>query len=286
MLKQRLRTALALIVVLLGVVIFSKDAPILFFAVGNCFVILGMREFTAMTGGIGWIGVLGGVLVFSSSFIAAAGAGFIPPHFQAFANPEWMPFSIFVSIAGLFLFEATRREHQGSAGRICSTLGGILYVSWLLAFLPRINYYASARFPELDGRMYVFFLFLVVKVTDSAAYFIGSSWGRHKLIERLSPKKTVEGALGGVIFGGASALGGKYLFSLSEISAAGALTLGFLLGATAVGADLAESLLKRSTGRKDSGNSLPGLGGILDLMDSIFFTAPFLFLYMKLILKL
>jgi len=286
MLRLRLQTALVLIAILLGIIIFSRDLPILFFVVGNCFVILGIREFTSMTGGIRWLGISGGILVFSSAFVSALGTDFLPVHLWALASPEWMQASIFLSIAGIFLFQATRRQHENSVLRISTTLAGILYVAWLLSFLPRITYYSSERFPSLDGRMYVFFLFLVVKVTDSAAYFIGSKWGRHKLIPRLSPKKTVEGAVAGVLIGGFSALGGKYLFGLSEITPAGSLTLGFILGATAVGADLAESLLKRATGHKDSGNSLPGLGGILDLMDSVFFTTPLLFLYMKLILKL
>ncbi len=78
----------------------------------------------------------------------------------------------------------------------------------------------------------------------------------------------------------------KYLFSLVDLSWPEALTLGLVLGATAVMGDLAESLLKRSAGRKDSGQTLPGMGGILDLLDSLFFTAPLLYLYMKLVLKL
>ena len=79
---------------------------------------------------------------------------------------------------------------------------------------------------------------------------------------------------------------GKYLFSLERMSWPAALTLGLVLGTVAVVADLAESMLKRDRGVKDSGSLLPGLGGVLDLFDSIYFTAPVLYLYMVLVLKL
>ncbi|HPJ71701.1 MAG TPA: phosphatidate cytidylyltransferase [bacterium] len=286
MLRHRLQTAGILIAVLLGVVLLSYRVPVLFFLVGNFFVILGCLEFAQLTGGIRWTAAVGGGLVFSSAFIAAVGPRYIPSQFVVFCQPEWPEFSLLVLLVLTFLFQATRRELDGAAARICSTVTAVIYASWLMSFLPRINYYQSFRFPDLDGRMYLFFLFFVVKVTDSAAYFVGSKWGRRKLIPRLSPRKTLEGAVAGIVFGGVAALGGKYLFALNEVSAAGVTTLGLLLGGTSIGADLAESLIKRSAGEKDSGNTLPGLGGVLDLMDSVYFSAPVLFFYMKLVFKL
>ena len=92
--------------------------------------------------------------------------------------------------------------------------------------------------------------------------------------------------MAGVVAGGAAAVIGKFAFGLSRMSWPAALTLGLVLGSAAVLGDLAESLLKRDREIKDSGTTLPGLGGILDLMDSIFITAPMLYLYMKLVLKL
>ena len=243
-----------------------------------------------MTGGIKSMGIIGGICLFSSVFISAVGPSAFPSHLFTFVGSGWGDAVLFAIIAGLFIYQATRKNDDNAIIRISATLTGIMYVAWLFAFLPLINYYQfnpSITSTSGDGRFYVFFLFLVVKVNDSAAYYIGSKWGQHKLIPRISPGKTIEGAIGGVLAGGLSAAGATYLFSLDRsISWPAALTLGLILSAAAVMGDLAESLLKRSAGRKDSGQTLPGMGGILDLLDSLFFTAPLLYLYMKLVLKL
>ncbi len=285
--KTRVLTAIPLILILVGVIYFSVDAPILFFLVGNLFVGLGMREFTRMTGGIRSMGILGGICLFSAVFIGALGPGALPSHFTGFVGSSRGDAILFLIVAGLFLFQATRTDGTEAIGRISTTLAGVIYVSWLFSFFPRINYYFPAESPLAGtGRFYIFFLVLVVKVNDSAAYFFGSRWGKSKLIPRISPGKTIEGAVGGGLAGGVSAVAGKYLFALDQISWPAALTLGLILGTAAVLGDLAESLLKRSAGRKDSGRTLPGMGGILDLLDSLFFTAPLLYFYMKLVLKL
>jgi phosphatidate cytidylyltransferase len=280
-------TAIPLILILIGVIYFSHRAPILFFLVGNLFVGLGLREFMRMTDGIKSVGIVGGLCLFSSVFIASVGREALPAHLAFLVGSAWGDAVLFAVVAGLFIFQATRRDGGDAIGRVSNTLTGIIYVAWLLSFLPRINYYfQSAPGGSGDGRFYVFFLFLVVKVNDSAAYYVGSKWGWHKLIPRISPGKTIEGAVGGVLAGGLSAVVARFLFSLDRLTWPAALTLGLVLGTVAVMGDLAESLLKRSAGRKDSGQTLPGMGGILDLLDSLFFTAPLLYLYMKMVLKL
>ena len=280
-------TAIPLILILIGVIYFSHRAPIFFFLVGNLFVGLGLREFMRMTDGIKSVGIVGGLCLFSSIFIAAVGREALPAHLAVLVGSAWGDAVLFVVVAGLFIFQATRRDGGDAISRVSTTLTGIIYVAWLFSFLPRINYYfQSTPGAYGDGRFYVFFLFLVVKVNDSAAYFVGSKWGRHKLIPRISPGKTIEGAVGGVLAGGLSAVAARFLFSLDRLTWPAALTLGLVLGTAAVMGDLAESLLKRSAGRKDSGQTLPGMGGILDLLDSLFFAAPLLYLYMKLVLKL
>lgn len=285
--KTRVMTAIPLILILIGVIYFSHRAPIFFFLVGNLFVGLGLREFMRMTDGIKSVGIVGGLCLFSSIFIAAVGREALPAHLAVLVGSAWGDAVLFVVVAGLFIFQATRRDGGDAISRVSTTLTGIIYVAWLFSFLPRINYYfQSTPGAYGDGRFYVFFLFLVVKVNDSAAYFVGSKWGRHKLIPRISPGKTIEGAVGGVLAGGLSAVAARFLFSLDRLTWPAALTLGLVLGTAAVMGDLAESLLKRSAGRKDSGQTLPGMGGILDLLDSLFFAAPLLYLYMKLVLKL
>ena len=287
MLKKRLMTTIVLVCILIGVVLVSHEAPILFFLVGNLFVFLGMREFLRMSGGIKGMGLIGGVLIFSLVFISAVGArpGAMTTRYQIPVDPEWTMAGLFLVLIGLFLFQITRRDGSDALVRISTTMTGIIYVGWLFGFLPKINYYKFAL-GGYDGRWYIFFLFLVVKTNDSLAYLIGSKWGQYKLMPRISPHKTVEGALGGVLGAGLAAIIGKLVFSLDRITWPAALTLGMILGVAAVMGDLAESLLKRSSERKDSGRTLPGMGGILDLFDSIFFTAPLLYLYMKLVLKL
>ncbi len=285
--RTRVITAIPLILILVGVIYFSDRAPILFFLVGNLFVGLGMREFTRMTGGIRSMGIIGGLCLFSSVFIGALGPGALPVHLSGFIGSSRGDAILFLIVAGLFLFQATRTDGAEAIIRISTTLAGIIYVAWLFSFFPRINYYfPTGSAAAGEGRFYIFFLVLVVKVNDSAAYFLGSRWGRTKLIPRISPGKTVEGAVMGVLAGGASAIAGKHLFCLSRLTWPAALTLGLVLGTAAVLGDLAESLLKRSAGRKDSGQTLPGMGGILDLLDSLLFTAPLLYFYMKLVLKL
>lgn len=288
MFRKRLLTTILLVLILIGVVLISHQAPVLFFLVGNLFVFLGMREFVRMTNGIKSLGILGGIFVFSTVFLAAVGArpGSLGPRLPDVFDPEWVAAALFLVILSLFIFQATRRDGSDAVVRIGSTLTGIIYVAWLFSFLPKINYYKYGEYPGYDGRWYIFFLFLVVKVNDTAAYLIGSKWGQHKLIPRISPGKTVEGAVGGVIGAGLAAVLGKFAFDLTRLTWPAALTLGFVLGGAAVMGDLAESLLKRDSGQKDSGRTLPGMGGVLDLFDSIYFTAPLLYLYMKLVLKL
>ncbi len=287
MLKLRLLSTVGLVAILICVVLISHDAPVLFFVVGNLFVLLGMREFVRMTGGIRGVGLWGAVLVFSLSFFRALSfnPAVISPYLQSPISPAWEEALLLLIVAGLFLFAATRTSAVDRTGRISVTLTGIIYVAWLFSFVARINYYPFTDGAR-DGRWYLFFLFLVVKVNDSAAYLVGTRWGRNKLIPRISPGKTVEGTVAGVLSGGLAGVAGKYLFRLEGIGWLAALTLGLILGSVAVVADLAESMLKRDRGVKDSGSVLPGLGGVLDLFDSIFFTAPLLYLYMVLILKL
>jgi phosphatidate cytidylyltransferase len=132
------------------------------------------------------------------------------------------------------------------------------------------------------GRGWIAYLLVVTKITDIGAYFAGSLWGRRKLAPQISPGKTVEGA----IFGLASAVSASYVFHLFSQGRSFQLTtlewvsFGLILGAIGQFGDLSESLLKRDANKKDS-NTLPGLGGVLDAVDSLLFNTPILYLYLK-----
>jgi phosphatidate cytidylyltransferase len=119
------------------------------------------------------------------------------------------------------------------------------------------------------------------------AYLTGSLIGRHPLVPHISPKKTWEGFFGALAFSLLASLGLFHLMPghLSVLNQTHAVILGLLLGFAAVIGDLAESIIKRSTGVKDSGNMLPGIGGALDLIDSLLFTAPLLFFYLRLVIR-
>ncbi|MBI5379790.1 MAG: phosphatidate cytidylyltransferase [Nitrospirae bacterium] len=154
---------------------------------------------------------------------------------------------------------------------VALTLFGVFYVAWLLGFLIRLR--------DLEGGVaLLLLLFLVTWVGDSAAFFVGSTWGRRPLAPAISPKKTWEGALGGFLAGLATTWGAGHLW-LPPISLADTLLLGTVLGVLTQLGDLTESLLKRGAGVKDSSSLLPGHGGLLDTVDSLLFSSPALYYF-------
>lgn len=173
------------------------------------------------------------------------------------------------------LFDA--HNPQGFAG-IATTLMGLMYVPWLLNFIQKINYLTG-----IDGRFYVLYLLIVTKFSDVGAYCVGSLCGRHKMIPRISPGKTWEGFAGAVAVSTGASVGLALLAGsrLKGLTVGHALTLGMILSVGAVIGDLIESTFKREAGVKDSGRLFPGIGGILDLIDSPLFNAPLLYLYLR-----
>lgn len=168
------------------------------------------------------------------------------------------------------------------------TLFGLLYVIWLFNFMTKIVYVVP-RSPDgtVMGQFYCLYVIAVTKFSDMGAYLTGMAFGRHLLVPHISPKKTWEGLFGALGFSLLASLGLYKLIpdKLSVLTTTHAVVLGLLLGAAAVIGDLAESIVKRSTGVKDSGGLLPGIGGALDLIDSLLFTGPLLFFYMRLVLR-
>ena len=134
------------------------------------------------------------------------------------------------------------------------------------------------------GPKLVFFLLLVVWLGDAGAYYTGRLFGKHKLSPLISPKKTVEGGIGGVTTSIIAAIVIHFTF-LPQFPLLHAIIAGALLSVSGVIGDLAESLWKRSAAVKDSGSLIPGHGGFLDRFDSIFFTAPILYTYWSLLVS-
>jgi phosphatidate cytidylyltransferase len=167
---------------------------------------------------------------------------------------------------------------------MANTLFGLLYVVWLFGFVTKIVYVTprdSAH--HVTGHFYVLWLIVVTKFSDMGAYVTGSLIGKHPLVPHISPKKTWEGFFGALAFstGGACGLLALIPQRLSFLHQRDAVILGLVLGLAAIIGDLAESIVKRSCDVKDSGRFLPGIGGALDLIDSILFTAPLLFFYLR-----
>ncbi len=187
---------------------------------------------------------------------------------------------LLVFTLGVFIRQFPQKLNPQGIETMAVTLFGLMYVAWLGNFITRIN------FATEGGRYWVMLLVVVTKFTDMGAYLVGSSIGRHKMIPRISPKKTWEGTVGGIAF----AIGGAFVcrwvmpVEMAGLTNLHAVSIGLLLGAAAVVGDLAESLIKREAGVKDSSNILPGHGGALDMLDSFLFTAPLLYVYMRLVL--
>jgi phosphatidate cytidylyltransferase len=184
-------------------------------------------------------------------------------------------------VLGLCVRQFFSRSNAQGMQAIATTLLGLMYVPWLLNFIQKINF-----FPQIDGRYYVVYFILVTKFSDTGAYVIGSLFGKHKMIPRISPGKTWEGFVGAIVTStSASLIYVHFLHAhLAGMNYFHATFLGILLSVTAVVGDLIESIFKREAGVKDSGQWFPGMGGILDLLDSLLFNAPLMYLYLRHIL--
>jgi len=156
---------------------------------------------------------------------------------------------------------------------IARAVFGPVYICLPLAMLIMID-----RYPQ--GNMWIFFLLTVIFANDTAAFYLGSLLGRHKLYEKISPKKTWEGAFGGLL---GSLIVAPLFLSIIQIHEKnqGIIILVLLLSVVAQVGDLSESLLKRISGIKDSGKILPGHGGILDVIDGLLFAIPLMYLYLS-----
>jgi phosphatidate cytidylyltransferase len=197
-----------------------------------------------------------------------------------------------MGILVLFLFTIfIRQMFRGAALRepleaIAYTVFGLLYIPWLFNFITKIIYLTPrAADGGPTGQYYVMFLILVTKFSDMGAYVFGSLFGRHPFVPHISPKKTWEGFVGALV---SSLLGGMWLYSfmpnrLPALRFDDVLILSLLLGFVAVVGDLAESIIKRSAHAKDSSHILPGIGGTLDLIDSLLFTAPVMYFYLNIV---
>jgi len=203
----------------------------------------------------------------------------------------WDAVVLFLVTIGIFLRQFPQKDNPHPLRTIGGTLFGILYVGLLWNFLTKLllfgrppDFAASIYWP---GRWLLLYAVFAAKFTDIGAYLVGCAMGRHKLIPRISPGKSWEGVFGGLFVG---TLAGTWLvWGLRDVFAPLGLTwpraipLGLVLSVCAVVGDLTESLFKRAANVKDSGGVVPGMGGTLDVLDSILFTAPAAYLFLRLV---
>ena len=251
----------------------------LFLAVTGLLEFYGLVEKRGMFCFKKW-GVLGGVLIIVGTFLnltGRIGTSGSPARVNDFETGFLILF-----VLGLCLCQFFSRTNTAGILAISTTLFGLMYVPWLLNFIQKINFFPR----NVEGHYYLLYFMLVTKFSDTGAYAVGSLIGKHKMIPRISPGKTWEG------FGGAIAVStlasvlffhflGRHLLGMNIVHA---IVLGVILSVSAVIGDLIESLFKREAGLKDSGHLFPGIGGILDLLDSLLFNAPIMYFYLRHIL--
>ena len=252
----------------------------------------GLAEFYEMAAKRGlacfkWCGLIGGILLMGGTFLELTGqiSAFTTGYVGVYDSParpnDFETGFIILFVLGLCVRQLASRVNTAGMAAIATTLFGLMYVPWLLNFVQKINF-----FPGVDGRFYVLYFILVTKFSDTGAYIVGSLIGRHKMIPRISPAKTWEGFVGAILLSTAASVAFVHCFGahMAGMRLRHAVILGIILSVTAVIGDLIESLFKREAGVKDSGRLFPGIGGILDLLDSLLFNAPIMYLYLRHIL--
>lgn len=170
---------------------------------------------------------------------------------------------------GLLRVILVGEEFRVSVPQAAWMVFGVAYVGGLLSFpslLRGLN----------EGRQYIYFLAFTTWAGDTGAFYVGSRMGRRPLCPRISPKKTMEGAVGGIIATVIVAVAGSP-WIWPRLSWGRAAVVGLLLAVVGIAGDLCESAVKRAAGAKDSGGIIPGHGGILDRLDSLMFTGPMLY---------
>lgn len=245
----------------------------------------GLTEFYGMVNKLGLacfshFGLVAGALMLVATF------GYISGEWGKAAPPsrvndfETSLFILFV--LGLCIRQFLARHNTAGIVAISTTLFGLMYIPWLLNFIQKINFFGRG----VQGNFYVLYFVLVTKFSDCGAYAVGSLIGKHKMIPRISPGKTWEGFAGAIAVSTSASVifylaAPRRLFGMTFVHA---IILGVILSSGAVIGDLIESLFKREAGLKDSGRLFPGIGGILDLLDSLLFNAPLMYLYLRHIL--
>lgn len=279
----RLFSTLLLWVVVTAV--FLSANPWVFIAVTTALGMLGVCEYFRMTKEGGMPSMPAWGILVSLVYLLTLGWKLASDGYECLDAIHGLDAAFFILVVmGGFCLQLSRPvDGQKTLLMIAVTTLGFVYIPVMFSFLSRLLFLPASSDP-IPGAWLVVWLAAVTKFTDMGAYVTGSLIGKHKMIPHISPKKTWQGFVGGLLF---AQLAGCGLFAIMPgklllLSCWGwVVGLSLLLALLAVVGDLAESVLKRSIGTKDSGNTLPGIGGTLDLIDSLCFTAPVLYFMLK-----
>ncbi len=265
-LATRTITGIVLVVLVIAAIIAGQYPFALLFLV---FTVIGLWEFYTLVERAQVFpnkaaGIFAGIILFVSNALVAMNV----------LEVEWLLLN-FLSIFVIFLFELYRKDPNPFTN-IAFTFFGLLYVAVPFSLL---NYFPNPGFlPERHHSSLLLGFFFLVWINETGAYVLGSAFGNHKLFERVSPKKTWEGAIGGGIL----AIFTAWMISLffMQLTLSDWLIMALMVVVFGSYGDLFESMFKRSINAKDSGSILPGHGGVLDRFDGVFIAAPFVFVYL------
>ncbi len=280
--KSRLLTALLALPVLILAIILPilipnyEQAKWLFVLLTALAIVAGLFEFFTFTKKLELKADASIAYLFASAFFIA----FI------FDAPTKAPELLFLTIAGfviVLLISQTFRFQKDFSKMLTGvgvTLLGVMYIAFLGGFLVSMRVgFNESIVPFLSSKLLLYF-FLITMGSDTGAYFIGKNFGKTKLVPKISPNKTWEGFIGGILLAtGFAALSTALFFP--ELPYLVSIPLAIFMALIGVGGDLAESAMKRGSKIKDAANILPGHGGLLDRLDSLLFNAPILYYFAR-----
>jgi phosphatidate cytidylyltransferase len=257
-------------------VLMARVGGLLYLGFTLLFIGLALREFYVMMEGKGlaphWKSGFLAALLFPAGIYA---------RLRTHRTEEWhLAGLLTVLLVAMLLAELRRGASKQTLVNTSSTLLGALYIGWLGSHVVALRELpATLQLPYATGMSFALLPFFLAWTCDTAAYLVGRAWGRHRLAPGVSPQKSVEGAVGGLLAATAAAALARVWFA-PYLSWGAALALGLLVGVFAQLGDLVESLLKRDAETKESSSLIPGHGGVLDRFDSLLFAAPLVYYYL------
>ncbi len=269
----RVLSALVLIPVVVGIIWFLP--PIATLILAEVAALLAFIEYADLARALG--AQIPRVIAGAAVLAACAALALMAPPFAHQTILQGSTSTIIVVLLSAFIVVGAvavgaRQPGPGVLSDIAVSLLPVSYIGLPLGALVAVLIIA--------GREALLLLMAAIVVSDSAQYYTGRAFGRHPLAPAISPKKTREGAIGGLVFGTAAfVIGGRWVFPLTPVVAL--VLVGATIAAAGMVGDLFESLLKRSAGVKDSSHLIPGHGGVLDRLDSWLFAAPIYYVFVR-----